>query len=1738
MPATIARAMPPGATPITESRHYEFLKTSIPPYLAAAKPEHRAGLKSTEKTMPSWYAALSPARKADLKSLLEARFTSQNRLDQHWAKMLSLEAFAQPLLDAALKTAGFPLPVKDVYLRLYAPAVDAFGVSTEGYSVRTLTLLNAALHNFEEPETRANFFADGSGFITPPDELGRFKPYATALKIETFTQLCRDLDIGAKYQEYIKPFLDSQEPVPQGIQEHRYFSQQKAMLELDAEIASYKGDITRSEHDLIQRVINGERRIKVGDKQLWYWTPCIMKILLHGCVVFAPSVKYKYAEGFIVWIPGDPEHPLKSYATFDEFRDELVRKLTAPSTGLRQVGLTPYQAFLSRFIQQSDRPRYYQHLTELVNDAPDQPWGLEWFRSESTQLWVRALAPIVSLPVVVPPNPDTHKTRVQLAHPSIRVTATTLDGGSDWADIDLWSTLLNNMRTQAFANAQGMAIPTALADANNRSLRYSHYLNIGLFAVNLVAMVVPPLGEVMMVVMAGQLLYETFEGFIEWGEDDKQAAWAHISDVLENIATLAIGAGVFHVAAPVIEKLKVVFMPDGSSRLWNEDLSPYARSIEIPPTSQPDDTGLHTIKGQAVLLLEGKTYTLQFDPISGEYRAGHPYAPYAYKPLFKHKGQGVWVHEGERPLTWDLPTLKRRLGTLSADFSDTEFDHILKVSDVHEDDLRRVFVEDEPLPGVLIDNLRQFRAYNRAMKAVAEVRAGPLSRDLSAYSAIFTTELARWPQTLAFDVYDEPLPQLKPKRYGSEEATGSNVIRISQEELMKGKLPERVLEALSESQIGGLLGERVPVETEERVRVFKERLAMQMEKNIHRLYTSLSSEPVLETDPAKASIKLVQRLFPKLSTNLARELVADVSTAESLQLESGKLPARLHRIARRWQRQTRLSAAYLGGYLDGLITADTETLILNTLGNLPGWKNDLRIEIRNDHFSGEITASFGESDASDRKVLVRISDGRYKPFDREGNDLHGTDDLYSSLQHALPDAYRKAIGLPHVGQGGELKLKLQQHALPQSSLRELLGMQADNSPFFLPPERLLDGRLGYPLSGRGATGAAPNSNEILKSRLRNLYPSLSEAGVLEYLTTYGENTAARVKALEDEFAQLDRTLNQWIISNIDGQSIDNILSNRQRRILKLRHWVRYRLKEAWSRVGPRHIFNETHVGHMLVFDKPGLGPILESMPPLPADFGHISRVVMDRIGTTDGIDGFLSNFSKLRSLDITDSYLTRLPASVGRMKRLGQLDLSLNHIELTPESVNQLSRLSQMQLMSFEFNPIRLPPDISRMPELRGLNLRHCEVEQWPEGLLAVPRPREFQMYLDHNPLSSIPDLEPGSEGANTLARAIVTYDDVSLEVLTKLKSYRRALGLDPERQFPPALEEGSKSWLEDLTSEVVVSNKALWNRIEQEHGSEPFFRIFQQQVWSFKDRPGEAILDMQNKIWRMLRAMDESPQLREKMFLMASAPAACVDAGAQIFNALGIEVMLYEAYLSPREWLVKLEVFDLSKGKARLNQLGKIARARVDELLAEGRRFPQFDEAGDVVPYRRDGVLQRSIDEVEIYLKYTSELKNRLDLPWQIDHMVFREDDVTPEMIENAAIHVRALEEGTGLRDQLLELPMWTEYLERANPEAFDAIKNKIDALSDLIQAQEELAEKGATLSEVQKEVLRKDIQQAADTAAIKVVPGQVLSDEAYYAQLEVFNQEKTVLLQSLTNEELNIEADADEPKTGRADS
>ena len=80
-----------------------------------------------------------------------------------------LHDFARPLLTQALTSAGYSVPIDQVSVRLYTPSLDAFGVATGGFSARTLSWLQAALHNFEEPETQERYFAAGSGFITSPD---------------------------------------------------------------------------------------------------------------------------------------------------------------------------------------------------------------------------------------------------------------------------------------------------------------------------------------------------------------------------------------------------------------------------------------------------------------------------------------------------------------------------------------------------------------------------------------------------------------------------------------------------------------------------------------------------------------------------------------------------------------------------------------------------------------------------------------------------------------------------------------------------------------------------------------------------------------------------------------------------------------------------------------------------------------------------------------------------------------------------------------------------------------------------------------------------------------------------------------------------------------------------------------------------------------------------------------------------------------------------------------------------------------------------------------------------------------------------------------------------------------------------------------------------------------------------------------------------------------------------------
>lgn len=1751
---------PSGNPPVVvKGKHDEFIKKSIPDHLITLSPARRKALKGANPETLPWFSTVTAEQRIELQKLVVARIKAQGKLDKTMGKILPLTDFARPLLEAALKDIGHTMDVNEVYLRLYSTVEnDDFGVS-EAFGVRTMSLLQAALHNFEEVETGDGHFTDDSGFISRPDEQGHFKPYVTLLSIQAFVQLCRSLDLGTLYQTYLKTFLDSKSEIYQSLLQSHFMDHHKSALMADAYVAMLKGDITVEHFKMLLVVISGPQPARIEGKQVWYRSVRLWDMTLRGCVVFEPRIKFFPASWIIVWIPGDPHHPLKYYPSHDAFQADLTKKLTPERlTVPRSSELTAYQRFLSQFIEQSKHPEYYNRLTGPLTHAPVQPLALPGGRVTEDGRWPHWANSPVDLHTYtshMPPGgagtgssirdkspvdlPD-YTARVLLAAPPVYVGVVPLNPRDEWYQPDLWQHLLEVMIKKSLADGRSLAISTGDADNAYLIRRTSHYFNLFTLLLNTVSFVVPELGLVMLSVMAVQLLHETIEGIVDWSAGDVRSAWTHFMDVIENLAIAAAGAVIAHVTVnPVIQKLKSIILSGGKTRLWKPELAPYKRSQGVPANSRANEAGLHVVGEHEILPHEGKHYALKTDPVTGEYRTQHPTRSDAYQPVFRHNGEGVWVNETEQPLTWSDETLRQRLGTVAQGWSDAEFRQALRISDVSFDDLRRMYVENEPIPAALKDTLKRFAAYSKARGVGPHILAGRIPRETCTFAVTFTLEFPRWPQNVAFEVYEAASPLTTVKRFGNAQATGADVIKISDVDLMNGKLPERVVDRFSRSELEQLLGVSVPFEVQERAQLFKEQLATHASDNYGRLFESIFNDVIPENDPDAAALGLIQRAYPRLTASRIRGLLAEASPAEKAVLQQGKIPMKLGLDALHVQRAMRIEQAYLGLYLDGLVTADTEILVMNSLETLPGWKDDLRLEVRDGNRDGTLRSQYGAENASQRKVLVRDADGRYETFDSQGQSLHGQDDFIASLQYALPDAHRTSIGLPHTGQGEALKVLIREHAITRSRLRQLLKIPPDELPFFKSPVRLSPKRSGYPLSGRGVGEAAAHLKlQALKERFRALFPEKTVqhrwdpaspdiyTDFLEFQRVHGEAVEEKISLLEQEFRQMDASLNQWIRSPINDQPLPPRLTREQGQVIRLRQHIHKTLTAVWQKathLAVREAGRE--LGFSINFeDVPGLGEVLGTLPPLEANFDHVRDINLNGTGVTDSIDGFLSNFERIRSLQADKNRLTRLPEALGSMRNLAFLVLTEGTVHLTESSIAALKELTLLEHLGLSLNPLGLAPDISRMPALEVLELSQCEQRNWPTGLFDQLRPETFSLNLTANELTSIPDVEPGSDQARTLARTRLSRHRVSDAVLEKYNAYKTSVGIDPERINPPSGVQGRRQWTRGPGVKDKAEKQALWDRLEQAHGSEPFFNELARQGDDLRNRPDDFKRNMETRVWQMLEVMDESVAVREKLFTMANAPITCTDARLQVFNAMGVEVLLYEALrLEPINLaLSKLELFNLARGRARLDQLSRIARARVRELVAQGRSFPKYDAQDLVIPqFDAQGNRLKTIDEVEIHLAYTTLLAKRLDLPWQLE-MFFAEPDVTPAMLDAAYSQVLALEEGEGLRNQLIEIPFWREFIERTNSARFAALDEKALALFEY-QSEQKTLGLNSQLPALAQRALRKSIDAAArhlGIAPADVVYGRAMTDLEYDAMTQSFLDEKDALMKSLTDQ------------------
>jgi Leucine-rich repeat (LRR) protein len=1305
----------------------DFIKNAIPQWLINASPERRQAFRHAPTQLPGWYTNATPEQRQEMKRLTEASIESQIALDTVMARVQDIKAFAEPLLARALlERCNVTLDVNTTFLRLMKPlALGPLGIKVDSFPVLTLSLLDAALHNFEEFENDRGAFDSSSGFVNQIDQTGSVEAITTTLKPQNFIAVCRTLNIGQKYQDYLKSFLMPGEPVVEAFLARRFITCQKDALKCAACIALVKGDIGPNDYRIILSAIAGEKNIMNGNTPVWFWEPVILGKVLTGCLAFVTVEKYRMdIKEVILYIPHDPEHPVKKYANGGE---ELARRLLAAGHSPDETGAIAidYAGFLSQFIAYKHRPYFFNRLTKEADDASLDP--LTPLRSPFIKAGISFLGG--GLVNALMPNelpPAAPRRRVPVTELDIRLGYRNREGY--WAENDdMWAQLYQRTRDKILSDARSHAVPTADADAKTRADRISHLLEGAMGALNLVSMFVPVLGEVMLGVMAGQMMYETLEGVVEWSEGDREAAWAHFSDVAENLALMGVMAGGARIIkgikpSPVVDSLKPVQLPSGETRLWKPDTVPYETNGAVVEGSVPNELGLYPGEdGEEVLPLGDKHYVVKENPEHGEYRIQHPSRPGAYLPLVEHNGEGAWVHEGEEPLSWEGPTLMRRLGYSTDAFNDVQLERIRNTSGVEPDQLRRVHVEQEPASELLKDTLTRFRidqdieTFRRQMGS--DHPADYAKADIGVqFKVIDSQELL--PGRPPVRIMDRRSKILWDDPPGASSALRKLVIVMSDSELANGELLNSLLETFEAQGVDLTQAPGEPgASLSERATALRKEIARGVERRKATLFESIyRSQDVL----VDASGRRIKAFFPQVPGAVINRIVEGASTQELAELSMpGPLPQRLYEQALWCQQELRVARAYEGFYLDGSANLDSQRLALRSLAHLPGWPEELRFELREYWSQGRLIDAVGAPDAPVSKVLVVGENGLY------GVDASQT--LYSATLQALSQDERLALGYTEP-QAEALQQAVQQTPLPRDEFRDVLGQHREQRPSFDLDNKLLGGA-GYSLPSAQEVASFFRTN---RARIRKLYPRLQGAGVDTFLQSLGSEPRSSLARLEAEYATLKRELKTWVHANRAPGARPE--STAQAGIAKL-------LKRAWRR----------ETGQSL-----NLNGWVEP-PALSAEFGHIESLTFPGGGSKARVDGFLKRFKNLKQLKINrgPELMTQIPDSVFQLKDLTQLNLEDHRIILTEQSASQLGTLNKLEVLNLNNNPLGRLPDFSGMPALRELRLSGTKIDQWPRGLGDKTNLKLID--LRYNRLREVPSalLNPPDEQLQSVARVV-----------------------------------------------------------------------------------------------------------------------------------------------------------------------------------------------------------------------------------------------------------------------------------------------------------------------------------------------------------------------------------------------
>ncbi|MBA1229379.1 hypothetical protein G7013_06920 [Pseudomonas viridiflava] len=1325
--------------------HTQLINDKAPQWLIQASPECRAAIRAASTRSVPWLPKArtsSPEQVNELQRLYDEHRQKEQTVLSLLDRLPALETFARPLLTAAIKARfGLEVDVTHTWLlharratvdpSFQSASKDPMTQANVALRAATQPLLTTALQNFEAWETAPGAMDAESGMqaqvFASYEILGNaITGQPLPISPTGFAALCRELDLGGQYQTHLESLFNppplagkTAQEAAQQIQAD-FMALEASSMKLQLLIALMKELISPPMYDALVQQLEDKKEVSLEGSPLMCSTLQLWNVGLNGIVVFGKDRESaNHVEKIVVYIPDDPIAPLKEYESVVMFLNSLRDRMF----------IKGYLSFFKRFIPARHQGALLGKLFDHLHPKVHKNGILERQADKNARLDLR----------------------------ETRLTGPLLDN------------LYARKRAALKDDALFHGVPTAKQDQKSSAERVQYFTDKVFDALNIAAFVMPGLGEVMLAVTAAQLVHEVYEGVESWTYDDRQQAVAYLFDVVENIALMtALGAagasapGMAAVQVPdVVASLEAVELPNGATRLWKPDLTPFSHDIVLPDGLQPDALGLYHHQGKRWLPIDGKTYSVIPSSDGSGYAMEHPERPEGYQPPLRQNAAGTWLHALDRPLEIQGLTLFRRLGYSSKTFSDLTARRILEVSDTAESVMRQTLQDLDRPPALLEDTARRFKLDEELDRFIEHMQANDPDASPLLQLELLSQEPG-WPDRRALQLLDNQGAQLRTFTPAhSIDPADTLSVRIDRPDVLR-----QALEGLSNAEAMTLLNEEFgagQMGVSSRLTILRARLADRARTDRARLFEH--QYHASETADIENGLP-IRQAFPGLPNRIIEELVRHATPEELSQLaDEQRVPLRIGEEANVYLQQVRLARAYEGLYLKSVSNPDTDRLILHSLETLPGWSAQIRLEVHERFFGGPLLDSVGPQAAPIRKVLIKEGD-RYQTRDADDQHLHGLEDLYNAILHALPDAQRTQLGIPHTGQSHALERLIQQQPLARPALAPVLNMQAIK-PGSRSPMRLADGRLGYTLSGRGNPDWHMTDESLLdKIRMLELDDAFAQE-ILSRLRHAGWNNRSidqRLNALLEEQLVLRASMTRWTDEVVDFAPMTQAHVDSRMRISAAiwRHWRLNNMPEIGRTFEPLRLASVSltdfpehlpdfvhsrvtglHLENITVDSRLPSG----SEPTVSADT-PLSR----QLSSSEALGRFLRRFPNTRSLLLSSEPTTLLPPEssgfinlprqvAGALPRLTELGLVNQGIFLDQSQMNVFRELPDLRRLDLSGNRLSaiLPMDLGWL-RLERLTLERTGLHGWPAWLNELIPGHVQELSVAHNTLTELPE--------------------------------------------------------------------------------------------------------------------------------------------------------------------------------------------------------------------------------------------------------------------------------------------------------------------------------------------------------------------------------------------------------------